>query len=155
MSLKFRSLCAIVLTLCAILANAPASRGEGNGGGGDGGDGENEDEEALMTGACNRAGRIAWSVADNKLEWCDGAIWHDSSSGGPKTRCSGSKPGTIFYDGSDLLYCDGTNWIRMRGNTVGSCSGSTAGTFIFDTVAKYYKFCDGNNWRKMESGGGT
>jgi hypothetical protein len=34
----------------------------------------------------------------------------------------------------------------MKGSSLGSCSGTTAGTLTYDTSALKLKFCDGTNW---------
>lgn len=57
-----------------------------------------------------------------------------------------STPGVFTYASSNYSYCNGTNWISMKGSTMTSCTAANAGFLQYDGTNNVFKFCDGTNW---------
>ena len=110
---------------------------------------------AVCTSPSGITGQIQWIGADNKVKYCDGTSWRDSSQT-TEGSCAGTASGTIKNNAGALQYCNGTNWIKMSGgSTLGSCSGSPVGTIQFDSGTSKLRFCNGTSWIDLAAASGT
>jgi hypothetical protein len=56
----------------------------------------------------------------------------------------------VAYQSSDLQICDGAAWNSVTSVlSNGSCSGTPAGTFRYNTVNSWEEWCDGTQWNVM------
>ncbi|MCW5725724.1 MAG: FG-GAP repeat protein [Maricaulaceae bacterium] len=71
----------------------------------------------------------------------------------PGAACTPSQEGDLEYStaGSVLRYCNGSNWINVQCEALGSCAGVTGGTISAD--AQQMKYCDGTTWQAMYNDG--
>lgn len=49
---------------------------------------------------------------------------------------------------SKVMWCDGTNWQDPSNGVISSCSGTTAGTWNYNSGQ--YRYCNGTNWISMK-----
>lgn len=67
--------------------------------------------------------------------------------------CTVGQEGDVEYNssGNVLRYCNGSNWINVQCEALGSCVGTTAGTVSAD--ATQMKYCNGTTWQAMYNDG--
>ncbi len=97
-------------------------------------------------------GQLQWIPSDSKIKWCNGYDWVDPVVN-PGLSCAGTPAGSLNYVSSEIQFCDGAFWQRMKGPSVGSCIGDIPGTFKWDSTAYLMKFCDGVTWYAMYAPG--
>lgn len=107
-----------------------------------------------MAGVCTSPtgsdGQLKWVAAENKIKWCNGSVWVDTTNE-VISSCSGVASGTINYASGAYRYCNGTNWINMKGALISSCAGIASGTLNFNSSTIQMRMCDGTNWYKIET----
>ena len=71
----------------------------------------------------------------------------------PGAACTPSQEGDLEYStaGSVLRYCNGSNWINVQCEALGSCVGIAAGTISADALQM--KYCNGVTWQAMYNDG--
>lgn len=71
----------------------------------------------------------------------------------PGAACSAGQEGDLEYStaGNVLRYCNGSNWVNIQCEALGSCVGITAGTISADT--EQMKYCNGTTWQAMYNDG--
>ncbi len=67
--------------------------------------------------------------------------------------CTAGQEGDVEYSaaGTVLRYCNGSNWINVQCEALGSCVGTAAGTISADTTQM--KYCNGTTWQAMYNDG--
>ncbi len=73
--------------------------------------------------------------------------------GDPAGVCTAGQEGDVEYNtgGSVLRYCNGSNWVNVQCQSLGSCVGTAAGTISAD--ATQMKYCNGTTWQAMYNDG--
>lgn len=93
---------------------------------------------------------------NNGTKFMSGCKFGDSYRnlcGLPGAACTVGQEGDLEYNsaGSVLRYCNGTNWINVQCEALGSCAGTTAGTVTGDALQM--KYCNGVTWQAMYNDG--
>lgn len=73
--------------------------------------------------------------------------------GTPGGSCTPAEEGDLEYNaaGEVLRYCNGSNWINIQCEALGSCAGEPAGKISADPTQM--KYCNGTTWQAMYNDG--
>ena len=86
----------------------------------------------------------------NRVEYCDGTNWHDTSWSPTNNACT--QAGQITYVGatSTLQYCNGSYFVSMKGPTLGACT--VAGQISYNTTTNVLQYCgNDSSWRTVSA----
>jgi hypothetical protein len=78
-------------------------------------------------------------ICTNNNGWMD----TDFATG---SSCTPGEAGKFNYTSGAFYFCNGANWMNMKGASLGTCSAGSVGALTYDSVADKLKFCDGANW---------
>jgi hypothetical protein len=98
---------------------------------------------------------LIFSAPGKHLHYCNGTNWVRLNING-SSSCVGQTQGKVEYNAGTIRVC-GTSkesvelWFDTKGINLGSCAGTTAGTWGYDPTTRYPRFCDGTNWYSMRS----
>jgi len=93
-------------------------------------------------------GAYEWISGSGEMKFCNGTNWVSTKVSTSLTACSTA--GRVLYTAGDLKYCDGSLLVSTTsGLTNGSCAGTTAGTFHYNTTNNWEEWCDGTLWNVM------
>jgi hypothetical protein len=91
----------------------------------------------------------------NTLNVCDGAYWLYVDINDFTVPCTAGQAGTIRFSSGKFEFCGDPKgsfyWNEVLGKNLGSCAGTTAGTFNYDASLYEPRFCDGTNWYSMRA----
>lgn len=110
-----------------------------------------EQVHAQCTSPAGAASTMYYNTGSNTYFYCKGTTWASLNMGVLGTTCAG-QTGKLAYVSGEIVYCNGTNWVRTAPLTnypaSGTCDAARTGRFYYGAYNQYW-YCNGTNWRLM------